>query len=380
MSKQTALWTCIVPLLILTGCGDNARKDAYYPLIDADAVLALAFSPDGKTLASGHGSSSNAPAKIRLWDVKTGEKKTTLEGHRGKIGTLTFSPDGKTLASGASDKTARLWNVETGEPIQTFTTTTTMNGLPGGRPAWRIESVAFADGGKNLTTIDHFGGVVVWNPDTGAPARTPIQMSRRQLPDFIAAAFSPNGQLIAVNEAMGKVLLMDAVTGEQLRVMRGHSHLIHALAFSPDSSTLASGSFDWSILLWNPYKGKRLKRLEGHESRVLCLAFSPDGKTLASGSISPRKDTLDWFKEQGKMMEYMERKRRDDLSEEMLREETLRLWDVETGAHLKSLDGHKMAVWSVAFSPDGKTLASGGEDRTVRIWDVKTSELVKTLK
>ncbi len=112
------------------------------------------------------------------------------------------------------------------------------------------------------------------------------------------------------------------------------------------------------------------------------MAFSPDGKTLASGCISPRKETMDWLHEQRKFAEYLEHKRRGDLSEE-----TLRLWDVKTGAHLKSLDGHKMAVWSVAFSPDGKTthctepgVASGGADRTVRIWNVKTGELIKTLK
>ncbi len=371
MKKQNALWAWIAALLMLTGCDNKARKDAYYPVIGSGAVLALAFSPDGKTLASGHYRVHHSQTEARLWDVKTGKKKAELEGHRDRIGTLIFSPDGKTLASGASDRTARLWSVETGEPIRTFTTTTT---TASGRPAWRIVSAAFAADGKNLAAIDNFGGLIVWNPDTGSPARKPIQIRLTGI-DIDVSAFSLDGQLIAVNETMGKVLLMDAVTGEQIRVMKGHSHRIHALAFSSDSSTLASGSFDRSIRLWNAYTGKRLKRLKGHESRVLCLAFSPDGKTLASGCISPRKETMDWLHEQRKFAEYLEHKRRGDLSEE-----TLRLWDVKTGAHLKSLDGHKMAVWSVAFSPDGKTLASGGADQTVRIWDVKTGELIKTLK
>ena len=372
MRKQNALWAWTAALLMLIGCGDKARKDAYYPSIHNDAVLALAFSPDGKTLASGHNTWDYAKTKIRLWDVETGQKKAELEGHRDRIGTLIFSPDGKTLASGASDRTARLWSVETGEPIQTFTTTTT---TASGRPAWRIVSAAFAADGKNLAAVDNFGGLIVWNPDTGSPARKPIQIAPVQLPDVVASAFSPNGQLIAVNKPIGKVCLIDMKTGQQIRVMKGHSNLIHALAFSPDSSTLASGSFDWSIRLWNAYTGKRLKRLKGHESRVLCLAFSPDGKTIASGCISPRKETMDWLHEQRKFAEYLEHKRRGDLSEE-----TLRLWDVKTGARLKSLEGHKTAVWSVAFSPDGKTLASGGADRTVRIWNVKTGEQIKTLK
>ncbi|MDE0021737.1 MAG: WD40 repeat domain-containing protein [Candidatus Poribacteria bacterium] len=372
MRKQNALWACVAAFLILTGCGDKARKDAYYPVIGSGAILALAFSPDGKTLASGHYRVHRSQTEARLWDVKTGEKKATLEGHHNRIGTLTFSPDGKTLASGASDRTARLWSAETGEPIQTFTTTTTASGVP----AWRIVSAAFAADGKNLAAIDNFGGVIVWNPDTGSPARNPIQISTMQirLTGIDVSAFSPDGQLIAVNEMRGKVLLMDAVTGEHIRVMKGHSYRIHALAFSPDSSTLASGSFDWSILLWDPYTGKRLKRLKGHESRVLCLAFSPDGKTLASGCISPRKETIDWLRLKGERGKIMDLKHGD------LSEETLRLWDVKTGAHLKTLDGHKMAVWSVAFSPDGKTLASGGADQTVRIWNVKTGELIKTLK
>ena len=131
MAKRNASWVWIAALLMLTGCGNKGHKESMPPFIDSGSVLALAFSPDGKTLAAGHDSRQSREADIRLWDVKTGAEKATLKGHLHRIETLAYSPDGKTLASGAADRTARLWSAETGEPIQTFTTTT----LIGTRPA-----------------------------------------------------------------------------------------------------------------------------------------------------------------------------------------------------------------------------------------------------
>ena len=373
MAKRNASWIWMIwiaALLMLTGCSNKTPKESFSyasSLRLRAGVLALAFSPDGKTLAAGHGRRYNRGADIRLWDVKTGAEKATLKGHHDRIETLAFSPDGKTLASGAADRTARLWSAETGESIQTFNTTTSAK-----HPAWIILSVAFADSGKKLAAIDNVGGINVWNLNTPSPVGKLIQFAPYGVS---AVSVSPNGQQIAADKFRGGVRLIDMKTGEETRAMKGHSHSIHALAYSADSKTLASGSIDSSILLWNAYTGKRLKRLKGHESSVLCLAFSPDGKTLASGCISQEKQTLDRLKEQGKLPEYLTQKRRGGLSGE-----TLRLWDVKTGDHLKTLNGHEGAVWSVAFSPDSKTLASGGSDRTVRLWDVKTGKLIRALK
>ena len=377
MAKRNASWIWMIwiaALLMLTGCFDKTPKDSFgyvnSQLLSA-GVLALAFSPDGKTLASGYTiRAGSRGADIRLWDVKTGAEKATLKGHHDRIETLAFSPDGKTLASGAADRTARLWSAETGEPIHTFKTTTSI----GGRPTLCILSVAFVHGGKNLAAVGDFGEVAVWNPDTRRSVGKPIHLNDI----VIASAVSPNGQQIAVNKFTGRVRLIDAYTGEEMRAMEGHSDIIHAFAFSSDSSTLASGSIDSTIRLWNAYTGKPLKRLKGHKTSVLCLAFSPDGKTLASGCISLKNQTIDNLRAQKNWTEYLDRKHKDSFSD--LSDETLRLWDVKTGDHLKTLNGHEGAVWSVAFSPDSKTLASGGLGRTVRLWDVKTGKLIKTLK
>ena len=148
-------------------------------------------------------------------------------------------------------------------------------------------------------------------------------------------AYSPDGTRLAVASSIG-IWLYDARTGEELKLLSGHTSGVWSISFSPDGSTLASGSGDATVRLWSVGTGRHLRTLEGHTSGVWSVWFSPDGLTLASGS----SDT------------------------------TVRLWDVGTGRHLRTLEGHTSLVESVSFSPDGLTLASGSWDGTVLLWEL----------
>jgi WD40 repeat protein len=159
--------------------------------------------------------------------------------------------------------------------------------------------------------------------------------------------------------------------------------MVNCLAFSPDGKTLASGSSDATIKLWDVATGKEQATLKGHKAGVICVAFSPDGKTLASGSNRDDTTIKLWDVATGKEQATLkghktgsgvtfspDGKRLVSWGGGARDTGTIKLWDVATGKEQATLWGHRSTVASVAFSPDGNTLASGDNDMTIMLWDV----------
>ncbi|KAG6906105.1 hypothetical protein DXG01_015885 [Tephrocybe rancida] len=158
--------------------------------------------------------------------------------------------------------------------------------------------------------------------------------------------FSPNGKQVVSGNSDNSVCIWDALTGDLVKELKGHTGQVRSVAFSPDGKQVVSGSSDRLVCIWDALTGDLVKELKGHKSQVWSVAFSPDGKQVVSGS----------------------------------NDRSVCIWDALTGDLVKELKGHTSQVWSVAFSPDGKQVVSGSHDKSVHIWDALTGDLIKALK
>lgn len=304
-------------------------------------VMAVAFSPDGKMVASCSGE-----RKIKLWDAATGKNTATLKGHDNAITAISFSRIGTRLASADFSGTVKLWDVVSGK------NTATLDGH-----ADRVEAAAltFGPDGKTVASGSLDTTVKIWDATTGKNTTT-----LRDKTSIRCIAFSPDGLTVASGGCDKCVKLWNVASGERTATLEGHTGDLFSLAYSPDGKTLASASGDDAIKLWDVATARNTDTLKPINSGlVLSVAFSPDGKILASGN----------------------------------RGATIQLWDTATHEHVATLGKNICQVDSLAFSPDGQTLASTGylmdesspaglsmknsEFNTVKLWDVAKAQRAK---
>jgi WD40 repeat protein/DNA-binding CsgD family transcriptional regulator len=307
----------------------------------AELVRSLGFSPSGRILASG-----SDDRTIKLWDVVTDQCVMTLTGHDGRVRSVAFSPDAQHLASGSSDRTIRIWDTQTGQCCRILR----------GHSA-KVWSVAYSPDGQWLVSGGADKTVRLWELERGHCAHVLREHSKAVL----SVCFSPDGQLVASSSDDQTVRLWRADSGQAIGVLQGHSCRVWSLSYSPDGQTLASGSDDQTIKLWDISSRECHKTLQGHTRGIRTIGFSRDGQILASGG----EDQLI---------------RLWDLSQVYRHEPPTQLaQERATEPIYKVLRGHLSRVWSVAFSPDGQTLASGSDDRTLKLWQLQTGFCCRTL-
>jgi WD40 repeat protein len=294
----------------------------------SEGVWTLAFSPDGKRLATG-GGNKDKPGQFLIWDVDARQTLLARWAKRG-VRAIAYSPDGKLLVTGHWGGAIKLRDPNTGIEQAEFT------GHASG-----VNGLAFSADGALLASAGLDGKVMIWDVRERREVKTlhPKGM-------VFGVAFFHQGRALVTTGTDKLARIWDLESGKVRLILQGHtSNQVEALAVSHDDKVIATGGWDGTIKLWDPATGKATADLRHEGGWVLALAFSPDSQLLASAG----QDGM------------------------------VRIWDMASRSLLKEARQHGWYARTVAFSPDGKLLASGGEDRNIKLWDVAAGENAATL-
>ena len=362
-------------------------------------VSSLAFSADGKRLATGGGD-----GMVTVWDVSKREQTYSFKGHVGSIHAVTFAPDGQAVVSASEDGNTRVWNLRQDRASQLFVFDeqpvfsvayapdgshiaigtgnksvapyefeSRPNSLDGivkvweassgklvtsfNATAWRVLALAYTPDGKRLVTGGYDSQVRVWDAQTGKKLMEMKGLSSEYRQSAIGAlAVSPNGKFVVAGyghptyrqDSYKQIaMIWDLSTGKELHTLEGHSNSICDVAFSTDGKLLATASDDNQVKLWSTdnWKAHSVGALVGTD-RTKCVTFSSNGKWIATGDIRGN----------------------------------VTIWEVRSGRPIHQLRGHSDAVYRLAFSPDGRTLATASWDNTVKLWDPVSGRETRTLR
>ena len=296
------------------------------------------------------------------------------EGHVDWVSSVAFSPDNKILLSGSHDGTLIVWDVSTGRQLRSI------EGHRHDDDHGAVTSVVFSADGKMLLSASSDKTMRLWDTNTGAELRI---FQSDDYPE--AAVFSPDGKLVASANCAG-ITLWDTLTGKRLRTFRKSINCVRHVVFSPDGRTLLN---DGGIIqVRDLAKGRVVKSFSFN---VNGFALSPDGNSILLAGKTPelwdvRKGRLlRRFPEQPNSVEEVayspDGKTVASESQEgggPFSQNVIKLWDVTTGRELRRLTGHQNRVSALAFSKDGKWLASGSWDHTVKLWDVESGRQIRT--
>ena len=306
--------------------------------IGKGGINEIKYFPDGARLA--------VACTIGVWiyDVQTCKPLELITGHTGPVNSIVFSPDGGTFATASDDKTARLWDTITGEHKSSFV---------GHKDV--INAVAFSPDGERLTTASDDKTIGLWDLHT----EQQIAKLEGHKEKVFSAVFSPDGKVIASSQAFGKgggIRIWNAQTGEFLKHFTEGTGHVEYIMYSPDGSMLISRESYRRVNFRDANTGEELKPDETEDwmYQFSSVAFAPDGRTYAVGIdpayILDRTDICLWDIDTGKLLKKFE------LEE-----------DVDSSPS------------SVAYSPDGEKIACVSEDGTIRLWNVNSSKISKTI-
>ncbi len=283
----------------------------------------------GSAASDGHPPS---PAKADPGEIRS------MKGHTDIATSVVVSPSGPYAVSGGFDKSVRLWDLQDGEDMRTFT----------GSKAPVLALDFSSDGKRVLASTGAVrppsGGMLhIWDAATG---RVADKLSLVGLKVAWDTEFSPDGKIVVAGCEDGTVRLFDVSGESEVLKLQGHKGRVRSVAFSPGGDVIVSGGADGTVRLWNRYNGQPLHTMTGHTGPVTGVAFSPDGKYVVSGGS----------------------------------DKTVRYWDTAAGRQIRSCAGHTGAVNAVAHAPDAPFALSGGNDGTIRLWDLTTGREVACFK
>jgi WD40 repeat protein len=295
----------------------------------SDFISAVAWSPDGKRIASASGDHT-----AQVWNAGDGSHVLTYRGHSLDVLALAWSPDGQYIATGSVDTTVQVWNSTSGAKIYTYR---------GHKDI--VSGLAWSPDGNRIASVSYDGTAQIWDAMTGqhVVSYTGPSNAKGGPTPLNAVAWSPNGQFIAIGSS-GQAILIDATTAQIADYYGPASGQANAVAFSPDGRYLAVGRDNTTVEVWDSIANSNVYTYSGHMASVFTVAWSPDGKRIVSGDADG----------------------------------VVQVWDALNGGHQYTYRGHLDYYWghftsaqevnTVAWSPDSKQIASGSADNTVQVW------------
>jgi WD40 repeat protein len=349
---------------------DLATGDCLHVLNHPHWTIRAIFSPDGRKLIV-----SGMSADIYIWDPVSGKLIQTLTGHADWVWSIACSPDGKTLYSAGEDRTIRSWDLGEGTCVSAFRAHNE-----------RIWTLSVSPDGERLVSGSEDRTIKIWDLDRGKCIKTIAGYGNW----IKSIAFIPDRDWLASGHHDRTIRIWDLSQLACIHTLDGHTDAVVSIAVSPDGHYLASSSLDRTIRIWDLRQLTCSQTIEPQiDSQVQgswSLTFSPDSRKLIAGGYNTELSI--WDIATGKLDRAIASQTDRIQSVTVCKvhariattcENTIKIWDLHTGACLQTISAHYLPVLSVAFSPDGSYLASGSMDKTAKIWETNTWQCVQTL-
>ncbi|HCN28100.1 MAG TPA: hypothetical protein DIT64_04845 [Verrucomicrobiales bacterium] len=332
-------------------------------------VEAVAVTPDGRWAVSG-----STDRTLRVWDIDSGQELRSLKGHTLHVRALALTPDGQRVVSASEDGTLKVWDLNSGRELCTF------RGHAKG-----VSAVAVTPDGRLVVSGSWDGTLKMWD----LKSRRELRSLKERSKSVRSLSVTPNGRRMVSASSNDKTLTVwDTQTGKELHTLRGHNERVTSVAVTPDDRRIVSASDDGTLMVWDLESGRKLRTLRGHAKGVTTVAISPDGRRVVSGSWD--RTIKEWDLESGRELRTLighhsyiaaltttpDGRRIISASGDW----TLKVWKVNTNHEPHPLQGHSLGVNTVVVTPDGQRAVSASPDKTLKVWDLESGQLLHTLE